>query len=125
MWFVPLLVIALHYAATSGGRLALLAPVIVTVPTFSWWHYRGGEPLHGADHPIGIGLFMFPRFYPYWWTDVLVPVYASCYLLVFAAAVAATLTLTRTARGDTDERRLSRIPRRKLASNDATERAAA
>lgn len=123
VWFVPLFVIALHYAATARSRLALLAPVIVTVPTFSWWwHYRGGEPLHGTDHPIGIGLFMFPRFYPYWWTDILVPIYASCYLLVFVAAVATTITLTRTAQHGTDG---PRVLRRKPPSNDAMERAAA
>ncbi|WP_305094887.1 glycosyltransferase 87 family protein [Prescottella sp. R16] len=96
VWFVPLLVIALHYAACSGRRAAWLAPMVVAVPTFSWWwHYYDGAPLHGTDHPIGIGLFTFPRHYQHWSTQLLVPVYSSCYLLVFAAAVAATFLILR------------------------------
>ncbi len=94
VWFVPLLVLALHHAATSDTRIGRLAPAVVAVPAFSWWwHYSDGAPLHGTAHPIGIGLFTFPRHYQHWSTQLLVPVYSSCYLLVFAAAVAVTFRL--------------------------------
>lgn len=92
VWFVPLFVLALHFALTSAARLRWLVPVAAALPALTWWHPYPDRPgLHGAEHPIGIGLFMMPIDPDRWWAHLLAPVYAGCYPLAFAVVAASTL----------------------------------
>lgn len=103
VWFVPLLVLALHHALTGRSRLRWAAPAAVTAMAFAWWwNYPDGPPIHGSAHPIGIGLFMLPRDHPEWWSHLLVPLYSVCYPLVFAATAVCTLWLLRAEAGPAD-----------------------
>ncbi|MFD4468993.1 glycosyltransferase 87 family protein [Rhodococcus sp. NPDC058505] len=109
VWFVPLLVLALHYALTATARLRWLVPTALLIPAFAWWwNYPDGPPLHGADHPIGIGLFMLPRDDAGWSAQILVPIYAGCYPLVLAITAAGTVWCLRG--GDADRRDLPAMP---------------
>ncbi|NNH68324.1 DUF2029 domain-containing protein [Nocardia uniformis] len=87
VWFVPLFILALHHAHTAHTRYRRLPVTIVLLISFCWWwNYPNREPLEGAPHPIGTGLFMLPRDdLPTWWANIAVPFYSGCYLLLFLA----------------------------------------
>ncbi|WP_194818470.1 glycosyltransferase 87 family protein [Nocardia sp. XZ_19_385] len=90
VWLVPLLILALHQALSERSRWWTAAPLIIGLVGFCWWwNYSDQPPLFGADHPIGIGLFMLPREdIPEWWSYLAVPLYAGCYpLLLIVTAV--------------------------------------
>lgn len=62
VWFVPLVILAWHYARTTAPRWARTALVAVVLIGFSWWWtFSDRPPMEGSPHPIGIGLFMLPR----------------------------------------------------------------
>lgn len=92
VWFVPLFVLALHYALSGPSRWRWLVPIAVFGASFCWWwNYWDSGPWRSSDHVIGIGLFMLPRDGGQWWLDVAVPLYAGWYPLVFLVVAAATL----------------------------------
>lgn len=93
VWFVPLFIIALHYAHSSTSTLRWAAPAVMIVPVFTWWwNYWDSGPWRDTDHIIGIGLFMLPRpDDPHWWQQLTIPLYAGCYVLVFTVVVLSIL----------------------------------
>ncbi|WP_051178901.1 glycosyltransferase 87 family protein [Nocardia concava] len=84
VWFMPLLILAWHYARTASTRWAWLAPAALVLVAFSWWWtFSDRPPFENSPHPIGIGLFMLPRAdNSVWFAYLTVPTYAGCYVLV-------------------------------------------
>ncbi|MEV6280213.1 glycosyltransferase 87 family protein [Nocardia sp. NPDC051832] len=101
VWLVPLLILALHQALSARSPWWWAAPTLVGLVSFCWWwNYTELEPLYGADHPIGIGLFMLPRDdIPAWWSYLAVPLYAGCYPLLL---ILTALVVLRRYRGSTN-----------------------
>jgi alpha-1,2-mannosyltransferase len=100
VWCVPLLLMAIDYAATSRRAATIwwCAPIGIIILTFAWWYnYWNSGPWRGSDHVIGIGLFMLPRPYPPdWWHYLAIPVIAGCYpLLLLATLTVITLNQRR------------------------------
>ncbi|MFC9894822.1 glycosyltransferase 87 family protein [Nocardia sp. NPDC127579] len=94
VWFVPLFVLALHHARTT--RHWWLPLTVALIAFCWWWNYPDRPPIRDAPHPIGLGLFMLPRDdLPAWWSPLAVPLYAGCYLLLFAATAVYVLTRPR------------------------------
>ncbi|MGW0251615.1 glycosyltransferase 87 family protein [Nocardia goodfellowii] len=101
VWFVPLFVLALHYARTTRVHLRWALPILVFLISFCWWwNYPERPPMRDAPHPIGLGLFMLPRDnLPTWFAHLAVPFYSGCYLLLFIATAAYVLWHERNVRG--------------------------
>lgn len=96
VWFVPLFVLALHYAMTAAARWRWLVPAALMVPVFSWlYSYYDGPEIRGAPYPIAIGFFMMPRSHDVWWNELTVPLYAGCYPAVFVITAVAVLLAAR------------------------------
>lgn len=88
VWFVPLVVLAAHYAMVSKKRWAWVAPFVFLLPVLNWSHtWWDPSVIPGTDRFIGMGLFMFvPPEY------LRIPT-VGVYLWVFTLAAVSTLVL--------------------------------
>ncbi|WP_424806968.1 glycosyltransferase 87 family protein [Rhodococcus sp. 27YEA15] len=59
VWFVPLIVLAAHYAMAARKVWAWLLPVAFLLPVLNWSHtWWGPSFVPGTDRFVGMGLFM-------------------------------------------------------------------
>ena len=86
VWFVPLLVLAMHRALGAGRATAWLLPAALALPLLCWTH-------EFPDSVQAIGLFMVPT------SDALAPFFAAVYPLMFVVIAVATLIALRPRRG--------------------------
>ncbi len=88
VWFVPLVVLAAHYAMVSKKRWAWVAPFVFLLPVLNWSHtWWDPSVIPGTDRFVGMGLFMFvPPEY------LRIPT-VGVYLWVFTLAAVSTLVL--------------------------------
>jgi alpha-1,2-mannosyltransferase len=87
VWFVPLVILASHYAMASKKIWVWVVPIVFLLPVLNWSHTW---PIPAADMPgtdrfIGMGMFMLPS------PDYLRIAMVSVYLWVFVVAAAMTL----------------------------------
>ncbi|NMM83733.1 glycosyl transferase [Rhodococcus sp. SRB_17] len=88
VWFVPLVILAAHYAMASRKAWAWIAPVVFLLPVLNWsrtWWDPTVFP--GTDRFVGMGLFMLTV------PDYLSILTGAIYLWVFVVAAVSTLIL--------------------------------
>ncbi|MGC0366328.1 alpha-1,2-mannosyltransferase [Rhodococcus sp. 27YEA15] len=60
VWFVPLVILAAHYALASGKLWAWVFPLFCLLPVLNWSHtWWDPTVIPGTDRFVGMGLFMF------------------------------------------------------------------
>lgn len=111
VWFVPLLVVAVEAAyrgtCSSGGRWWWwLGPVAIAAGSFTWaYNWWNAGPYHSSDHPIGIGVFMMPRWPDHTWYQVVAVIgYSGAYPAILLGTIIVTLVVGRRRPTPSDER---------------------